>query len=834
MSTRFGFLAMVWTVCLWLAGPELARAVPANPEGATIRQPDGTEFRLNLRGDEHFSWHETSDGYAVVKDPADGFWKYARPESDRAAFVIISGAKAGTSDPLQLKLKKHAMPDKTLLNKAREKRRMPKPASTQSPAPGTPAATSTPSAELPEPLPAKIPISGSMTIKNVVILAAFKDHWDTPGNTVLSSKGRVTVSEYTNLFNQVNHTNDGAVGSVADYYREVSYNRLTVSTVVSAWVKLPQNESYYGTNTGLAGTDIWPDEMAMDAINAADAAGFDFSQGDSDSDGWVDCLTVIHSGHGEEILGNPTTLIWSHQGWTTSTLTKDGRRMKKYHTEPALRGNTASTSIIRIGTTCHEMGHFFGLPDLYDYSNTTYGAGDWCLMAYGSWNGSTGDGRQPAHFSAWCKYMLGFVVPQEVHSAATLSMPRVEDTAAVHLVRDGTSNREYFLVENRANWGFDNDTASIYPGLLIWHIDSKSLNNDLGTWSHPAVKLEEADGDNSLGTKTAFSESGDVWTNTNGIAGGFRDQTGDQDCNSMLYQPAHAYNRSDNSTYYSYVRLNSFSAPSSLMTYTLSTLRPTVTTQLSGTPNYTVIWGACSNSTKYEIQEGTTTTLTSFSDGAEDENATQENWSLGGTVRRDTGGANSGSYSYGMLYYDGTNFYAPVQFLTMRAPFKVTASTAVSFYFLSHVDASAGYLKLQISKDSGNTWATLGTFNGWVNSWSYVNYNYPSLNLAGIVLGDMCIIRFVCNIEDGYGWSGYPDYGFAVDDISITNAEISSYGNWVSLNNNVLTNSYPITGKPNGVYAYQVRSYSNAVWQNFGLAGQTVVVPVTLSGFSIE
>ena len=88
-----------------------------------MRQPDGTTFTLHLRGDEFFSWHETADGYAVVKDPADGFWKYAQPATDRVAFVAIPAARVGSSDPARWALRQHAAPPADLLGALIEERR---------------------------------------------------------------------------------------------------------------------------------------------------------------------------------------------------------------------------------------------------------------------------------------------------------------------------------------------------------------------------------------------------------------------------------------------------------------------------------------------------------------------------------------------------------------------------------------------------------------------------------------------------------------------------------------------------------------------------------------
>ncbi|MCX7009924.1 MAG: M6 family metalloprotease domain-containing protein, partial [Kiritimatiellaeota bacterium] len=527
----------------WYA--DVARAVQADPEGREAVQPDGTKFTLHLRGDEFFSWHETEAGHAVVKDATDGFWKYAKPAADKAEFQALKDARVGSVDPARHGLKKHAMPDVTVLRKYVQERRrailgQSVAQETNSSAAVVNQSVEPPPETPPEEPPQPVPVQGRKTVKNIVILACFSNHWDDVNNTVLPAYGRVDTNEYYNLFNQIGHTNDGAVGSVKDYYREISYGKLTIDSIIVKWVKLPREGAYYSNNRG---------GLAADAVAAAATAGFDFSLGDSNSDGWVDVLDVLHSGYGQESTSD-TNDVWSCRGGMSSVVTNSGVKMYNYHTEPALR-SSSGTGIERIGTICHETGHFFGLPDLYDYSPLTDGLGKWCLMSGASWNGSSG--TSPGHPSAWAKVFLGFAKTVPVHSKTGLSLPRVEDNAVVGMLRDGTTNQEYFLIENRAKVGFDN-SAQIYPGVLIYHVDQKNANNDLSTWPHPAVKIEEADGDNSLGSNTTDSEPGDAWTSTSGLSGGFRDQTGNTNTTAMLYQTGSLYSRANDAAFFTYNR----------------------------------------------------------------------------------------------------------------------------------------------------------------------------------------------------------------------------------------------------------------------------------------
>ena len=820
-SRYFHYLAvLLFTVLLlWPASP--AMAVPASPEPVEVVQPDGTKVKICLRGDEYFSWKETTTGYAVVKDESDGYWMYAKPVPGKPEFEAIPGARAGTVDPATLGLKKHDLPDRKVLREHVQKQKSAVEGtsgkqSTSNVVPtdaqSVPAAKSKEEPPLDEPPPEEpshpVPAVGNESaIKNIVILACFSNHWDEANGTVLPAYGRTDTNEYARLFNEPGYSDDGANGSFRDYYYEVSYGKLEIDSVLTVWVKLPREEAYYHDNQRT---------LAADAIDAAEAAGFDFSQGDTDGDGWVDCLDIIHSGFGEEAGGGLyPDWVWSVQGGMSSVKTLDGVSMKLYHTEPAFRGKSG-TGITRIGVICHETGHFFGLPDLYDYSSETKGVGHWCMMAGGIWNDS---GITPAHFSAWCKVFLGFAQTVPVHSENGISLSRVEDNPVVGLMRDGMSGNEYFLLENRAKTGFDN-TDSIYPGLVVYHIYGDSNNNDKDKRPHPVVKIEEADGNDSLGMpKSASSEAGDVWTSTSGLDGGFRDQTGSTNTSAMIYQNDVFYSRTNNIASYTYNRLSNFSAAGDTMTFDAATLIPAAPDQIAlASTVFDVSWAACSEATTYEIQEGTNVTLTGFFDGAEDEYAMHENWYFGGGAQRvETNASYSGTSCFEMLYERSLNM------MTSRKPFKVQAGTEISFRVLSHISSGNGYLKCQISNDAGDTWYTLGFYDGSINTWPLESFDYSDISALGISLNDSCLLRFVADIENTSGWSSFPAWGFALDDISITSTEIAGYGNWTTLDDNVITNTYEISAKPEGTYSYRIQAYVNDAWQGFGPVGETTL-----------
>src|SRR5205807_4831278 len=106
--------------------------------------------------------------------------------------------------------------------------------------------------------------------------------------------------------------------------------------------------------------------------------------------------------------------------------------------------------ITQIGVFCHEYGHALGLPDLYDRNLRSWGAGSWCLMAYGWCNTEHMD--TPASMNAWCKQYLGWANVQTVASSGELQLEAVEDRNAVYRFNvSNTDDQEYFLIEYRNN-----------------------------------------------------------------------------------------------------------------------------------------------------------------------------------------------------------------------------------------------------------------------------------------------------------------------------------------------------------------------------------------------
>ena len=159
-------------------------------------------------------------------------------------------------------------------------------------------------------------------------------------------------------------------GSVRDVYLANSYGKFDLDSTVFAWVTLPKTEKYYANGSSGIGAGGRIQEAIKDALTLADPL-INFTDFDKDGDKFVDAIAFLHSGYGAEFGGvdgdgtDFTDRIWSHR-WSIPTWTSaEGVKVARFHISPALWG-TSGSEPGRIGVICHETGHFFGLPDLYD------------------------------------------------------------------------------------------------------------------------------------------------------------------------------------------------------------------------------------------------------------------------------------------------------------------------------------------------------------------------------------------------------------------------------------------------------------------------------------
>jgi len=216
-------------------------------------------------------------------------------------------------------------------------------------------------------------------------------------------------------------------GTVTELYDEMSYGNLALTGTVYNWVTLSQDDTYYeGGCSGIC-DDAKTGEFIEEILVASDPT-VDFAQYDNDGpdgvpnsgddDGFVDFVAFVHPENGGE-CGNGN--MWSHrwvvQGWPEfggqAWQTNDPRagggfiRVQDYTIQPA---KGCGGEMIEIGVFCHEFGHAFGLPDLYDADGGGQGIGHHGLMGAGNWNTPS----NPAHMCAWSKMELGWIVPTAV------------------------------------------------------------------------------------------------------------------------------------------------------------------------------------------------------------------------------------------------------------------------------------------------------------------------------------------------------------------------------------------------------------------------------------
>ena len=415
---------------------------------------ESPEIRLMIEGQMGSSsavmYEETLDGYTVQL--RDTMYEFVDVDDDTGEY-IYTGLVAGMDDPDSKVRKNAAMKRHQILNNNK-----------------TMSSGDTRFHEYNRRLQTT---STTGLVNNLVIPFRFADHTDRP------LPSRKDLRTFMN--NEGGDPELCPTGSVRDVYKANSYNQLDVTSTVVSWVTIDFTESYCANGVSAGHYQFL--DCVVNALDKAIARGIDLRKFDDNNDNVIDSITFFHSGYGAEFGGQDSygtsfqSRIWSHK-WAlyNKNWQHNGVKVFDYNVNSALWGKEGS-SIGHIGVVAHEIGHFFGLPDLYDLGNDIYGTGaglgSWDLMG-NAW-GFDNSQYYPPLLSAWSKVELGWVIPTIVKSQGTYTLSQACDNAEVIKIEKGFPKGEYLLIENRQSCSFD--TKVPQGGLAVFHIDENIIDD---------------------------------------------------------------------------------------------------------------------------------------------------------------------------------------------------------------------------------------------------------------------------------------------------------------------------------------------------------------------
>lgn len=234
-------------------------AVPASPKPIEFVQSDGTQLFVRIHGDEFGSYITTLDGYSIAANDQGGY-EYVTFSSDGTpAFsnVLAHNEEVRTAEEKvflsAIRLAKDVVttiqPKSSVLRKVFNQQQV----SSKS-----------------------FPLQGFG--RSIVILVNFSDL-----PYVTSSPQQA----FTALLNETGYSTNGGTGSARDYFTASSDSLFQPQFDVYGPYTLSQGYAYYGANQNGSVSD-----MISEACNLAHAAGVDFSQYDTNGDGYVDNVFV--------------------------------------------------------------------------------------------------------------------------------------------------------------------------------------------------------------------------------------------------------------------------------------------------------------------------------------------------------------------------------------------------------------------------------------------------------------------------------------------------------------------------------------------------------------
>ena len=459
-------------------------ASKANSLPAVVPQPDGTMLTVLLQGDENISWYTTTDGMLLVKRGNGYYVAQVKADGSLAASSLLAHGPAmrGTEETNMMLLQdkaKFAKYSSKLLGQPGE----------------------LPVAEWTNGVTRKMKIRDDSTLfphmgspKALVILVEFTDTTFTLPDPKASFNDYLN-NETGNIVDRGHGENRNAKG-VKGYFKDMSFGQFTPQFDVVGPVKLSHPLRYYG-----AGNDNMS-RLIPDACSAVNDS-VDFSQYDSNGDGYVDLVYVIYAGHSESEAGNSTDDIWPKSGYSDFG-TFDGKKVYRYGVNNELNGRETSKNklINGIGLFCHEFSHTMGLPDIYatsgapGYNKDNFGMEFWDLMDGGEYVHS---GRFPTAYTSWEREVMGWMNVDTLTDTAHVVLRTIDskgDSARSCKIVNPSVKNEAIYLQNIQNKGWNYYLPG--HGLLVYRVsyasDDVNFADNPNKGSRPRIVCIPADG----------------------------------------------------------------------------------------------------------------------------------------------------------------------------------------------------------------------------------------------------------------------------------------------------------------------------------------------------
>ena len=458
---RSAFLLAVGCVC------SVSVAINYNGTIFDVKQPDGSSQVLYAWGNQNHYYLETNTGYTVIKDKNNG-WLYYATVAQNEKSLISSGIKVG--NPIDDKISAHVRP--TASNETEstsESYTLPLTVRKTQPSRintfKTMAFTPAPIQSIAAQDITSLDTTESNTIK--VVMVKFAD------DESISAEA-INPDDVDRLFNSTNFNEDNfpdpedhetdeykswekfySVGSVKDYFKDVSEDEVTLNQTVEGWETSPENKSFYEIDY-VQDPANWEDPNTPRGWWEGTTKLIEDVIGDTTA---YDGVILIFNGRVEET----TSSLRLHNGYiqnSDGSLTKYLITDSEYHTG--------------LGMMTKAMGWMkFDWPR--HNGNSFYYGDEYCLMAYDT------SFDCPVRVSAQLRYQEGWQTPR-IEGKTTDNMAEFTpvtlecNSDEIIMIKnpknyDEDGEMEYFLIENRW-YGRDDHRDDLIPqgGLAVWKV----------------------------------------------------------------------------------------------------------------------------------------------------------------------------------------------------------------------------------------------------------------------------------------------------------------------------------------------------------------------------